>query len=242
MSDIESLEKYFDALLRSDNVHNSEHYYADDASRFALYDKIRSSFNKIGRNLETIKEVMSSLFPNQVATAKHLSSSFFKLSSLNNEDFDYYIRAVAVEAITSRPNQSGETSTLLSDLIESLMSLFFNDSDEIMSITKYTLEDLREVNANKNIDEEKLDNYIKVTLGIYEEVQKGCKDAKDGLIAKDKKMLEVLRQLRMGLGQNVVKSATKSNELDENKKEEKRIASMLAQKLRNNFSNPIKSR
>jgi len=212
MPDIDSLEKYFDILLSNSSDAGADHNFADDTKRFALYKIITSDFGKIGGNLNNIGNNLEKTYPDYIDIVKDLAKSFSDLAQINDQDLDYYIRTLAIERLIYKKSQSGElTEEMLGYLIEGLMQLFIEDGEELLQSTKKTLLLIKNKKRKsiffKKKYEDELREYIADTLDIYEGIEGNLRNAKAGIVAKDQKMIKILREIRAGMKNHVMHEA-----------------------------------
>lgn len=216
MTDKASLEKYFSVL-----IHEKEEFidspYRDKTKRYGLFDSIRGDFNKIGDNMGLMVPNLQQAYATFVPLTQNIGKCFHNMAHLSNDELDYYIRTLAVERLIYKLSSAGNlTPEMLKYLIEGLMALLFEDGDEIMKIARKTLVSLKQDQDKKGIkkkEEEQLRGQVVETLEVYEGVEQELAMAKQGIIAQDKKMLEVLRQLKIGMGKSIITQAIETSSL-----------------------------
>lgn len=211
MPDIESLEQYFDILLHKDGQYSAEHPLADDAARCRIYDEVKNDFSIIGDNLHNINPYLKMAYPEYADVVNELAGGFKSLANTSYEDLDFCVRAIAVERLIFKKDNAGDmTPQMLGYLVEALLSFFYEEGEEVLRVIKEALKNLKETKQNslfKHKKDEELKTAIIETLTLYEEIEEDLTQAKYGLIAKDKKMMQVLRGLRMDMGRNLVQMA-----------------------------------
>jgi hypothetical protein len=231
MEKIHELEKYFDILVSENSHFSSEHELADDEKRFELYGLLKSKLQKLSDRLAHVPHLLIAEYEAYLSLLDQLKYSFNQLAGMENADLDYCIRAIVVGGIIDQ--EAYESSNhALAGVIEKMIGLFFDDGDEVAKITKDLMEELKDKKsasffANKNDDE--LKKYIMYILAIYAEIEADLINAKAGIIAKDKKMIETLRHLKLGVGKELIGLAVKKTSLISKKKKplSQNIAKML---------------
>jgi hypothetical protein len=210
MVKIQELEKYFDILTHDNSAYSSNHPLANDDKRFALYNELKEKMFNLVAGLGKVSASLDNSYANYISLLKQLGYSFGQLSNMDNSDLDYCIRTVTVDGMVKKKDYGNKITSgdeALFCLIEELMGLFFEDGEEVVKVTKEAMEELKHKKTlKKNEDEERKNNII-FMLQMYGEVELDLIDAKAGIIAKDKKMIEVLRQLKVGLGKELINVA-----------------------------------
>jgi len=214
MPDIEELEQYFDALLKKDEKAVSSHPLHDDATRFALYEEIKKLFSKVSVNMDCMAEVVAKLYPSYVEILHGLAVSLGAMSHIENEAMDGYLRTLAVDRLVynSEGLRSKETTQeQIGYLVQGLMVLFFEEGEEVVVTLDSVLAELKDKKAKlfKKKQDEQVREYLADTMEVYEEIEHDLQFAKQGVMSRDKKMVEVLRQLKLKMGGCIVEAAIK---------------------------------
>jgi len=184
MTDIELLEHYFDLLLHRDKEYDIKHPMSDDKLRFELFDITKNHINSLAENLHDIDGDLTNTFPDYKPIIQKLEHSFRELTTISNEDFDYYLRSLAVDRLIFKAKNAGSlTPEMLSYLIEGLMAMFFGPEEDIIQLTKDTLKTLRGQKTGKLFKrpkEKSLQSHIIEALHTYEIIEEELKKAKQG--------------------------------------------------------------
>lgn len=212
MVNLTSLKEYFSILLNADNAISSEHPFAEDERRFFLFNRIRGDFHEMHIQMDALSGFLPSTYPDYVHMVTTLRDHFDVLSRISNEDFDYYLRTLAVEKLLFTQEKAGAAvPEMLEHLLQGVMQLFIGDGDDMKVLVCEALKNLREKQKKKSLFESKnskcLRDTIEKAFSVYEQIEHDLCLAKEGIVAKDKRMLELLQKLRIGLGDALVKAA-----------------------------------
>jgi hypothetical protein len=231
MAKIQELERYFDILIQDNSGYSSSHPLAADEKRFALYKELKEKMGRLIGGLNSVSAGLDGDYKSYVALIKQLAYSFGQLAGMENSDLDYCIRTVTIDDLVGKKDYSKKITSgdqALYCIIEEMVGLFFEDGEEVVKVTKEAMEELKNKKGSifkKNEDEERKRNAINI-LEMYGDLELDLMDAKAGIIAKDKKMIEVLRQLKMGLGKSLIDIAiTNTKSSDKPRKSIKNIIS-----------------
>jgi hypothetical protein len=212
MSDIESLEQYFDILLSQENENDEDHPLADESERFLLFDDVRVKFSHVSGHMGKMSPLVKQGYSQYLQTIHQLQLSFHSLSGIEDEELDHYLRTLAVERLVYKSEQVGQrkTSEMLGYMAEGLMLLFFDEGEELSQLTRETMEGLSQFEQGSQLpeaQEQQLQQIIMLTLGEYESIEDALSSAKQGIMAKDKKMMKILRSVKIGMGKGLVQTA-----------------------------------
>lgn len=212
MVSLSSMKKYFGILLDSDETIPSEHPFADDERRFFLFKRVRSDFNKMHMQMDMLSHLLKKSCPDYVKLMETLKGHFNELSRISDADFDYYLRTLAVEkCIHTKSNGSSNVPEMLNNLLQGMVQLFMSDGDKVQELVEDALKNLHEKHKKKSFFESKAAKLLRETLAqssdIYEQIEHDLSLAKEGIIAKDKRMLELLQKLKVGLGDALLQAA-----------------------------------
>jgi hypothetical protein len=239
MSQITELEKYFDILTADNSLYPAEHPLADDKERFLLYVNLKVHMQNLVAGLDKISTSLDS-YNNYSSLISQLSTSFKQILQMENADVDFCIRSIAVDSVLHNQGDIKSGGDALASVITKMVGLFFENSDDVTKIATDIIQDLKnnhQSNSNKKEDEELKINSLYI-LEVYNEIENILKQAKSGIIAKDKKMIEVLRQMKMGVGKEMLDLAMQKTILPPKKKS---ISSILA-KGKSDFKDVEKKR
>jgi hypothetical protein len=218
VSDIEELEKYFDVLLENAQGAPSETPLVKDEERFALYQEVKGLFSKVSVNMDCMSELVAKLYPPYVEILHELAINFGEMAHIENEDMDSYLRTLAVDRLVY--NAQGllgkNTQEQLGYLVQGLMVLFFEEGEGVLQTLSDILDELKDKKTGffKKKQDAQVQDYILHTMELYEEIESDLTMAKQGIIARDKKMIEVLKQLKLRLGGCVIKAAVQQMKTD----------------------------
>lgn len=212
MVDITSLEQYFDIILEGKFGYDQNHPLGDDEKRFEFYKQITRGFRRIGGNLGEVIEALKKTYPDYIDMVEQLATSFKELASISDEDLDYYLRTLAVDRLVyKREKMSDITDEMLGYMVEGLMELFVEEGEELVKETKKRLLIIKNTKRKSRFWKKKYEDELKErvtdTLEEYEVVEECLKEAKNGVIAKDKKMIRILRDIKAGLKQSLIHEA-----------------------------------
>jgi len=251
-SRLEVLENYFSILSKEDVPVDSAHPLADDTKRYRTYASVREGFSRLAHNLDAIDKQGEDRAAGSPQFLPELAKGLRTLETIPDADFDHYVRTLAVDQLTSKNSLTeNEAPDLLGHLMGGLVAFFFDQKDGVYDIIFQAVEDIKDEQkkAFSFFNKQKKENtasMVTATLSLYEKLEQLLKEAKQGLVAKDKKMLEVLRQLKADVGKSIIEAAmdhtrhqgasetphpsgSKAQQLKYKEKEE-RIAQILASK------------
>lgn len=239
MTNIKELEHYFDLVLEDKKIYPIEHPLLDDGARGLAYKKIRHDFGKMGMHLHQIGNhlIINDCFKDVLKIIRELIPNFEQLSSINDENLEYYLRSLAAERLNYTLAGAGSlTPHMLGYLVEGLMKLFFDDGDEVVKLTNALIGQLRtSKDTLEEAQEEVLHQDVTTAIVLYETLEEDLKQAKSGVVAKDRKMISTLRKLHFDLGKNIVKSQMARDEdkrhSRDKQKQSKRDKEMLFTKM-----------
>ncbi len=212
MVSLDSMKKYFGILLNEDETISSEHPFAEDDRRFFLFKRVRGDFHKLQAHMESLSHLLKKSCPEYIKLMTSLKGHFSELSRISDADFDYYLRTLAVEkCIHSKSHGDADVPDMLNNLMQGMVQLFVSDGDKVHSLVEDALKNLHEKYKKKSFFEPKanklLREAIKESESIYEQIEHDLLLAKEGIIAKDKRMLELLQKLKIGLGDALLEAA-----------------------------------
>ena len=212
MTNIQDIEGYFDALLENKDKYNTEHVLADDKQRFEILYKIKSDLKKISNNLRNMSSNVNLFFPAHSKTISVLAQSYNDLAKISDQSFDNYLRTLVVENFTAK-KQGDDLSTeqLFDYMIKGLMQIFFESGDKLADLTKKVLNDLKDIEVKavqfyQKKQEEELRQSVIDTITTYEQVEHFLRECKNGLIAKDLKMLLDLKNIKFGADRSMLQA------------------------------------
>lgn len=217
MSQSQALQKYFDILLSQKLGTDSKHPLADEKKRHKLYQEIRKYFSKIDRNLVAIHQHIKDSKSDYSNILANVKSNISNMAGLSDEEYDFYIRTLAVERLVyTASNASGNVADMLNYLLEGLMTLLFEEGEEILQVLKQTLKTIKKNQPKSLFNRKKtaaLKELITETLEQFEQIEDDLKASKQGLMAQDKKMLLTLQQLRATMGKEIIEMAMQNSVL-----------------------------
>lgn len=238
MSQITELEKYFDILTADNSLYQAEHPLADDKERFSLYVNLKEHMQKLVASLDKASSSLGSR-DNYSSLISKLSECFNKMLAMENSDLDYCIRSAVVDSVLHKNNEMVSGGDALASVVAKMVGLFFQSGEDVTKISADIIKDLQnpESISDKTEDEELKISSLYI-LEVYSQIEAILKDAKAGIIAKDKKMIETLRQMKMGVGKEMLDLAMEKTVLRPKKKS---ISSILA-KGKSDFKDVEKKR
>ncbi len=212
MVSLSAMKEYFGILLEGKNEIPSEHPFAEDDRRFFLFKRVRSDFHKMHLHMDMLAHSLKKSCPDYVQLMETLKEHFEVLSRLSDADFDYYLRTLAIEkCIHTKSQGSDDVPDMLNNLLQGMVQLFMADGDKIQSLVEDALKNLHEKHRKRSFFESKsaknLRDSVQKAADIYEQIEHDLSLAKEGIIAKDKRMLELLQKLKIGLGDTLLQAA-----------------------------------
>jgi hypothetical protein len=193
----------------------SAHPFADDARRFFLFKRVRGDFHKMYMQMDTLAHLLRSSCPEYVGLMQTLKKHFEVLSRISDEDFDYYLRALAVErCIHIKSSQEEDIPEMLNKLLHGMMQLFMSDAEALKTLVDDALKTLHEKHRKRQFFESKQNKILRQSVEeakhIYEQIEHDLTLAREGIVAKDKRMLELLQSLRIGISDTLLQAAVEN--------------------------------
>ena len=218
MVNLSSMKEYFSILLSGDNKVQSKHPFAEDERRFFLFKRVRNDFHKMHIQMDTLAHLLKSSCPEYEKLMVTLKKHFSELSRLSDADFDYYLRTLAVEkCIHTKTNGEADVPDMLNNLLQGVVQLFVADGDKVQELIEDALKNLHEKHRKKPFFESRASKLLRESLqessNIYEQIEHDLSLAKEGIIAKDKRMLELLQKLKIGIGDALIQAAIENTNI-----------------------------
>lgn len=193
MSDIQELEQYFDELVRDGSPYPSEHALMGDKERFEFYDTMKVKLAEMADGLNGLADLPGGDFTDKnKAVLSRLSQCFSDIAAMTGEELDYCLRAIAVDDVLQI-----RADSRLMGMIEKLIALFFDDAGQTVKLFCAAMEYLK-----KKKDENQL-------AIIFDQIENSLSESYQGIIAKDKKMIETIRQMQLGVSGEAIDMAVK---------------------------------
>lgn len=219
MNDIQPLEKYFDELTQDGLKYSEDHPLAQMNARFALYKTLRLYFDKMSVHLAMSGRFFYGKYGRYQAMLNQFSRSFSILAKMQDDQLDFYVRMVTVEQLTINKNaikdNNGYISQMLGYLTEGLLAVLFDKKDSIRVTAREVIQAFAQplflaflpLPMIQIWEDKKLRDWLKQALIYYENIERELINARNGIIARDKKMLMTLRNLKIGLGKVMLQAA-----------------------------------
>lgn len=190
MPNIESLEKYLDILFEDKNF-NENHSLSDDKKRFDLYQEIKVKLNNLSDKLNEILLKVSS------SKIKNLSYNFNLSAKYSDDELDNAIKKYAVEEVLIKAEDSNAN-------IKPIIDYIFKDiNGEDANIIASDNNKIK--NEIISFNQENISDKIASIIFYIDNLEIDLVDSKLGVIAKDKKMIKILRSMQVLKSQSVSK-------------------------------------
>lgn len=218
MTDTESLEQYFDALLQQGGAYSDQHPLADMEKRFAMYRLLRKAFKDMSQHLALSGRVVYGKHHSYQALLLQFGQVFSSLAGMQDDQLDFYVRMLTVEEVKAKhAGVHGEhvpAGQILGYFVEGLLAGLFPKKDSIRMTAKSLIGHYAPpaflgflpIPWIQIWEDKKLKDWLKQAYIYYEMIEHYLLEARGGVIARDKKMLITLRSLKLNIGKTMVKA------------------------------------
>lgn len=218
MTDTESLEQYFNALLYQKEGYSDQHPLADIDKRFAMYGLLRQAFKDMSAHLRRSPRVVYGKHQSYQMLLLQFGEVFLTLADMQDDQLDFYVRMLTIEQVTARyPVESEKHSPagqMLGYFVEGLLAGLFSKKDSIRMTAKSLIGHYAPpaflgflpIPWIQIWEDKKLKDWLKQAYTFYDRIEHYLLEARGGVIARDKKMLITLRSLKLNMGKTMLKA------------------------------------
>ena len=219
MTDAQALEQYFNALLHDEGKYQEHHALADAGARFALYRKLRLHCSTMSGHLATSGRVVYGKHKSYQAMLMQFANVFGTLATMQDDQLDFYVRMLTVEQLTLKKPAIAESAApigqALGCFVEGLLAVLFNTKDAIRMTAKALINHYAPpaflaflpLPLIQIWEDKKLKDWLQQAYAYYNLIEQELLSARNGVIARDKKMLLTLRSMKLGLGKAMIQAA-----------------------------------
>ncbi len=194
MIDIKNLENYFNAILEDGDVFPAQHNLLEEDARYEFYITLREKLTKTAASVAAVLPSIDKKKPQYFSILSKFNEVINQIIKLDDAALDVNLRNLAVNEIIK-----GKTPLPVGVLTDFVALLAENEATPLFA-NQY----LTKLNDEKD---EKIRQLAEHATRMVTAADLALFEAKSGIIAKDKKMLEVLRQFKMEEGKGIAQLA-----------------------------------